>query len=82
MCALMYPIGSVLRLWKAQLTTWISPCFLSPLVFPLRRECEGCSGEKGEAVTQEESQTGDQRRQDGEQSPGESNPSSFKLRLH
>ena len=48
----------------------------------MRREREGCSGEEGEAVTEEESQTGDQRRQDGEQSLGESSPFAFKLLLH
>lgn len=52
------------------------------ILSPLRRECEGCSGEEGEAVAEEESQTGDQRRQDGEQSPGESTPAAFKLLLH
>lgn len=42
--------------------------------FLLCREREGCRGEEGEAVTEEASQAGDQRRQDGEQSPGESTP--------
>lgn len=46
---------------------------ISSLLF-LCREREGCRGEEGEAVTEEASQTGDQRRQDGEQSPGESTP--------
>lgn len=55
---------------------------LSPLSSSLCRECEGCSGEEGEAVAEEESQTGDQRRQDGEQSLGESTPAAFKLLLH
>lgn len=43
------------------------------------RECEGCSGEEGEAAAEEESQTGDQRRQDGEPSLGESPPAAIKL---
>lgn len=55
---------------------------LSPLSSSLCRECEGCSGEEGEAVAEEASQTGDQRRQDGEQSLGESTPAAFKLLLH
>lgn len=46
---------------------------ISPLLC-LCREREGCGGEEGEAVTEEASQAGDQRRQDGEQSPGESTP--------
>lgn len=45
---------------------------------PLCREREGCGGKKSEAVTAEESQTGDQRRQDGEQSIGESTPDAAK----
>lgn len=36
------------------------------------RERAGRGGEEGEAVIEEESQTGDQSRQDGEQSSGES----------
>lgn len=48
----------------------------------LCREHEGCLGEEGEAVTEKESQTGDQRRQDGEQSLGESTLAAFKLLLH
>lgn len=59
----------------------LSLSLLSHLSSALCRECEGCSGEEGEAVTEEESQTGDQRRQDGEQSLGESTPAAFKL-LH
>lgn len=55
---------------------------LSPLLSSPCRECEGCSGEEGEAVAEEESQTGDQRRQDGEQSLGESTTAVFKLLLH
>lgn len=47
----------------------------------LCRECEGCGGEEGEAVAEEESQTGDQRRQDGEQSLGEF-CAAFKLLLY
>lgn len=54
----------------------------SPFSPVLCREREGCGGEEGEAVTEEESQTGDQRRQDGEQSLGESTPADFKLLLH
>lgn len=48
-----------------------SVCFLLSSVL---RECAGRSGEEGEAVAKEESQTGDQRRQDGEQSSGELTP--------
>lgn len=48
----------------------------------LCREHKGCSGEEGEAVAEEESQTGDQRRQDGEQSLGESALVAFLLLLH
>lgn len=54
----------------------------SDLLPALCREREGCGGEEGEAVTEEESQTGDQRRQDGEQSPGESSPAAFKPLLY
>lgn len=46
------------------------------------REREGCGGEEGEAVAEETSQTGDQRRQDGEQSLGESPHAAFELLLH
>ncbi len=55
---------------------------LSPLSSCLCRECEGCGGEEGEAVAEEESQAGDQRRQDREQSLGESTHAAFKLLLH
>lgn len=48
----------------------------------LCREREGCVGEEGEAVAEKESETGDQRRQDGEQSLGESSLAAFKLLLH
>lgn len=48
----------------------------------LCRECEGCTGEEGEAVAEEESQTGDQRRQDREQSLGESTHAALKLILY
>lgn len=54
----------------------VTPYFTSSLPC---REREGCGGEEGEAVTAEESQTGDQRRQDGEQSIGESIPHAVKL---
>lgn len=60
----------------------LSLSILSHLSSALCRECEGCGGEEGEAVTEEESQTGDQRRQDGEQSLGESTPAAFKPLLH
>lgn len=46
------------------------------------RERAGRSGEEGEAVIEEESQIGDQSRQDGEQSSGESTPATANLRLH
>lgn len=48
-------------------------CFCS-LPSSVLRERAGRGGEEGEAVVEEESQTGNQSRQDGEQSSGESTP--------
>lgn len=64
----------------------LSPCpkvesvcsFLSSVL----RERAGRGREEGEAVTEEESQTGDQRRQDGEQSSGELTPAAANLPPH
>lgn len=46
------------------------------------RERAGRGGEEGEAVIEEESQTGDQSRQDREQSSGELTPAAANLPLH
>lgn len=64
----------------------LSPCpkveSVSLLLSSVLRERAGRGGEEGEAVTEEESQTGDQRRQDGEQSSGESTPAAANLPPH
>lgn len=52
------------------------------LLSSVLRERAGRGGEEGEAVTEEESQTGDQRRQDGEQSSGESTSAAANLPPH
>lgn len=48
----------------------------------VHRERAGRCGEEGEAVVEEEGETGDQSRQDGEQSSGESTPAAANLPLH
>lgn len=65
-CFLLFESRSLSSAW--------SDLFPACFFFFLCREREGCRGEEGEAVTEEASQAGDQRRQDGEQSPGESTP--------
>lgn len=66
------------------MATTLSPCAKveSVCVSSVLRERAGRGGEEGEAVTEEESQTGDQRRQDGEQSSGESRPAAANLPPH
>lgn len=68
------------------MATTLSPCpkveSVCPLLSSVLRERAGRGGEEGEAVTEEESQAGDQRRQDREQSSGESTPAAANLPPH